>query len=63
MTCWAMIFCELTLVIYKPPIREEQVAQEEPHNEESTWSRWRLPVDFMAPRMDISSLYIYLLFS
>jgi hypothetical protein len=29
-----MIFCELTLAIYKPPTREEQVAQEEPHNEE-----------------------------
>nr|ACG27952.1 hypothetical protein [Zea mays] len=29
----------------------------------STWSRWRLPVDFMAPSMAISSLYIYLLFS
>jgi hypothetical protein len=30
-----MIFYELTLAIYKPPlIGEEQVAQEEPHNEE-----------------------------
>jgi hypothetical protein len=29
-----MIFCELTLAIYKPPIGEEQVAQEEPHNRE-----------------------------
>jgi hypothetical protein len=28
----------------------------------TTWSRWRLPVDFMAPRTDISSLYINLLF-
>jgi hypothetical protein len=34
MTCWATIFYELTLAIYKPPIGEEQVAQEEPHNEE-----------------------------
>jgi hypothetical protein len=25
-----MIFCELTLVIYNPPIGEEQVVQEEP---------------------------------
>ncbi|NP_001145495.2 uncharacterized protein LOC100278895 [Zea mays] len=25
-------------------------------------SRWRLPIDFMAPRMDFSSIYIYLLF-
>jgi hypothetical protein len=57
-----MIFCELTLAIYKPPIGEEQVALEEPHNEESTWSRWRLPVNFMAPRMDFSSFYIYNLF-
>jgi hypothetical protein len=30
-----MIFYELTLAIYNPPIGEEQVAQEEPHNEES----------------------------
>jgi hypothetical protein len=29
-----MIFCELTLAIYKPLTGEEQVAQEEPHNEE-----------------------------
>jgi hypothetical protein len=29
-----MVFCELTLAIYKPPIGEEQVVEEEPHNEE-----------------------------
>jgi hypothetical protein len=30
-----MIFCEHTLAIYNPPpTGEEQVAQEEPHNEE-----------------------------
>jgi hypothetical protein len=29
-----MIFCELTLAIYKPPIREERVAKEEVYNEE-----------------------------
>jgi hypothetical protein len=29
-----MIFCELTLAIYKPPISEEQVVQEEVYNEE-----------------------------
>jgi hypothetical protein len=29
-----MIFCELTLVIYKPPTGEEQVVEEERHNEE-----------------------------
>jgi hypothetical protein len=30
-----MIFCELTLAIYKPPpTGEEQVVQEEPYNEE-----------------------------
>jgi hypothetical protein len=34
-TCRAMIFCELTLAIYKPPIGEEQVVQDEPpYNEE-----------------------------
>jgi hypothetical protein len=29
-----MIFCELTLAIYKPPTGEEQVAQEEVYYEE-----------------------------
>jgi hypothetical protein len=29
-----MIFCELTLVIYKPPTGEEHVVQEEAYNEE-----------------------------
>jgi hypothetical protein len=29
-----MIFCELTLAIYKTPIGEEQVVEEEPYNEE-----------------------------
>jgi hypothetical protein len=29
-----MIFCEFNLAIYKPPIGEEQVVEEEPHNEE-----------------------------
>jgi hypothetical protein len=29
-----MIFCELILAMYKPPIGEEQVAQEEDYYEE-----------------------------
>jgi hypothetical protein len=29
-----MIFCELTLAIYKPSTAEEQVVQKEPYNEE-----------------------------
>jgi hypothetical protein len=29
-----MIFCELTLAIYKPATGEEQVVQEEVYNEE-----------------------------
>jgi hypothetical protein len=29
-----MIFYELTLAIYKPPIGEEHVVQKEPYNEE-----------------------------
>jgi hypothetical protein len=33
-TCWAMIMCELTLAVSHPPIGEEHVVQEEPHNEE-----------------------------
>jgi hypothetical protein len=31
-----MIFCELILAIYKPPIGEEQVVQEKVYNEEYT---------------------------
>jgi hypothetical protein len=33
-TCSAMIFCELTLAIYKPPVGEEKVAQDEVYYEE-----------------------------
>jgi hypothetical protein len=29
-----MIFCELTLAMFKPPIGEQQVVQEEVYNEE-----------------------------
>jgi hypothetical protein len=29
-----MIFCELTLAIYRPPTGEEQVVQDEVYNEE-----------------------------
>jgi hypothetical protein len=29
-----MIFCELTIAIYKPPIGEEHVVEEEPYKEE-----------------------------
>jgi hypothetical protein len=29
-----MIFCELTLAIYKPPVGDEEVAQEEVYYEE-----------------------------
>jgi hypothetical protein len=29
-----MIFCELTLAIYKPSTGEEQVIREKPYNEE-----------------------------
>jgi hypothetical protein len=48
--------CELTLVVSHPR-GEENVFQEEPHNEE-----FDLPVDLLAPKMDFSSFYIYLLF-
>jgi hypothetical protein len=30
-----MIFCELTLAIYKPPTGEEQVVKEEPPHDEA----------------------------
>jgi hypothetical protein len=54
--------CELTLAVSQPPTGEEQVVQVEPRSRSSIRSRWRLLVDFLAPRIDFRSFHIYLLF-
>jgi hypothetical protein len=61
MTCWAMNVCELTLAISHPPQEKNRWSKASRLTLRlSTWSRWRLPVDFLAPRMDFRSCYIYL---
>jgi hypothetical protein len=46
-----------------PPSHEKDRWFKRSHTTRSLiWSRWRLPDDFMAPRMDLSLFYIYLLF-
>jgi hypothetical protein len=55
--------CELTLVVSHPPPQEKNMWFKRSHTTRSSIrSRWRLPVDCMAPRMDFRSFYIYLLF-
>jgi hypothetical protein len=58
-TCWAMNMCELTLAVSHPPQEKNRWFKRSHKMRSSTWSRWRLLVDFMAPRMDFSSFYIY----
>ena len=51
--------CELTLAVSHPP-QEKNMWFKRSHTTRSlTWSRWRLPVDFVAPMMDFSLIYIY----
>jgi hypothetical protein len=58
--------CELTLAVSHPPIGQEQVSLDEAHGGCCAgFVRGlgrRLPVDFLAPRMDFRSCYIYILF-
>jgi hypothetical protein len=58
--------CELTLAVSHPPTGQEQVPLDETHGGCCTvFVRGlgrRLPVDFLAPRMDFRSCYIYLLY-
>jgi hypothetical protein len=61
-TCWAMIMCELTLAVSHPPQEKDRWFKRSHTSRSSIRSRWRLTVDFMAPRMDFRSFYIYLLF-
>jgi hypothetical protein len=51
--------CELTLAV-SHPLQEKNKCFKRRHVSRSLIrSRWRLPVDFMAPRMILSSFYIY----
>jgi hypothetical protein len=47
-TCWAMIFCELTLAIHKPPqVKRRCSKRSRPTMKHTSWSRWRLPVSYV----------------
>jgi hypothetical protein len=55
--------CELTLTVsHPPPTGEEQVVQEEPQSEKFDLIYVAFPQLTLAPRMILSSFYIYLLF-
>jgi hypothetical protein len=53
--------CELTLAISHPPTREEHVVQEETQGEEFDLILVAFPPPTFAPRMILSSFYIYIL--
>jgi hypothetical protein len=53
---------ELTLDVSHPPQEENGWFKWSHTSRSSIRSRWSLPVDFLAPRMDFRSFYIYLLF-
>ena len=61
-TCWAMNMCELTLAVSHTPHRRRTCGSRGATARSSIRARWHLPVDFLAPRMDFRSCYIYLLF-
>jgi hypothetical protein len=54
--------CELTLAVSHPPQEKNMWFKWSHTSRSSIRSRWRLPVDFLAPRMDFSSIYIYIYF-
>jgi hypothetical protein len=53
---------ELTLAVSHPPQEKNMWIKWSLTSGSSIRSRWRLLVDFLTPRMDFSSIYIYLLF-
>jgi hypothetical protein len=57
-----MNICELTLVVSHPPQEKYRWFKRSHASRSSIRSRWRLRVDFLAPRIDFRSCYIYLLF-
>jgi hypothetical protein len=54
--------CELTLVVSHPPQEKNMWFKRSHTTRSSIRSRWCLLVDFLAPKMDFSSIYVYLLF-
>jgi hypothetical protein len=58
---WSFVSSHLWYIT--PPQKKNMWPRRSHTTRSSTWSRWHLPVDFMAPRMNLSSLYVYLLFS
>jgi hypothetical protein len=61
-TCWAMNMCELTLAVSHPPQEKNMWFRRSYTSRSSIQSRWCFPVGFLTPRMDFSSIYIYILF-
>jgi hypothetical protein len=54
--------CELTLAVSHPPQEKNMWFKRSHTTRSSIQFRWRLLVDFLAPRMNSRSFYIYLLF-
>jgi hypothetical protein len=54
--------CELTLAVSPPPQEKYRWFKRSHASRSSIRSRWRLLVDFLAPRMDFSLIYISILF-
>jgi hypothetical protein len=54
--------CELTLAVSHPPQENSRWLKRSHTSRSSIRYRWRLPVDFLAPKIDFISFYIYLLF-
>jgi hypothetical protein len=54
--------CELTLAVSHPPHEKNRWFKRSHTTRSSIRSRWRLPVDLLAPSMVLSSFYIYLYF-
>jgi hypothetical protein len=54
--------CELTLAVSHLPQEKNMWFKRSDATRSSIRSRWCLLVDFLAPRMDFSSIYIYNLF-
>jgi hypothetical protein len=54
--------CELTLAVSHPPQDKNMWFKRSHTTRSSIRSRWRLPVDLLAPRMVLSSFHIYFYF-
>jgi hypothetical protein len=54
--------CELALAVSHPPQEKNRWFKRSHTTRSSIRSRWRLLVDFLGPRMDFSSIDVYILF-